>query len=580
MPDVGTPARRANRSLPRQQRIDLQASRAPTNREWCDAVTDIGASGVIGPVERRLKLQDRTSSRLSTKGLLVALSLVAYETGHRALIVQVVKLLNSFTPKRLNELAMPHWPNNSSGYDLVQRRVTQLTEALNEGWAEVNTETGEIFDFDIDWYTRSIQRSTVPVELVKGAALAVDGTDMESCGQFHSGETEIVHDGEAQYPNDEDETDNPKSKTVKTRRAKVLGIGSDNRKIYTRDTDARAGHRTATNTRPTKLYVGRELHLGVAVSALDHTDRIAYANLGRPVPQVVITSALVPAGAHRAKAVVDGVIEAHQSGLCSEVLVDGGYSLSKPEHFHQRLHEAGIDQTIRILTHQRGPHGSIGDAVLVDGQPFSGHLPTGEHQLDMPGRNADDATRRACVEKFNERAKLRYTVHTKKADGTVRYKCPFCAGRAHSPKFPRTMKSRNKNSRLVQPGKTAKTCCNGVVTADTDVTFLDQKTIFGTTAWWKAWGRRNIVESANAAFHGEYVDIGRNYTRFLKTTKIQMFLAHTIAGYNRRTVKHWRRLRELCDTQAPVKAKRKARKNRRRRYEDLPSAKTDTNSDP
>ena len=577
---MGTPARRANRSLPRQQRIDLQASRAPTNREWCDAVTDIGASGVIGPVERRLKLQDRTSSRLSTKGLLVALSLVAYETGHRALIVQVVKLLNSFTPKRLNELAMPHWPNNSSGYDLVQRRVTQLTEALNEGWAEVNTETGEIFDFDIDWYTRSIQRSTVPVELVKGAALAVDGTDMESCGQFHSGETEIVHDGEAQYPNDEDETDNPKSKTVKTRRAKVLGIGPDSRKIYTRDTDARAGHRTATNTRPTKLYVGRELHLGVAVSALDHTDRIAYANLGRPVPQVVITSALVPAGAHRAKAVVDGVIEAHQSGLCSEVLVDGGYSLSKPEHFHQRLHEAGIDQTIRILTHQRGPHGSIGDAVLVDGQPFSGHLPTGEHQLDMPGRNADDATRRACVEKFNERAKLRYTVHTKKADGTVRYKCPFCAGRAHSPKFPRTMKSRNKNSRLVQPGKTAKTCCNGVVTADTDVTFLDQKTIFGTTAWWKAWGRRNIVESANAAFHGEYVDIGRNYTRFLKTTKIQMFLAHTIAGYNRRTVKHWRRLRELCDTQAPVKAKRKARKNRRRRYEDLPSAKTDTNSDP
>lgn len=264
----------------------------------------------------------------------------------------------------------------------------------------------------------------------------------------------------------------------------------------------------------------------------------------------------------------------------SRRFICSGYSLSKPEYFHQRLHEAGIDQTIRILTHQRGPHGSIGDAVLIDGQPFSGHLPTGEHQLDMPDRNADDATRRACVEKFNERAKLRYTVHTKKADGTVRYKCPFCAGRAHSPKFPKTMKSRNKNSRLVQPGKTAKTCCNGVVTADTDVTFLDQKTIFGTTAWWKAWGRRNIVESANAAFHGEYVDIGRNYTRFLKTTKIQMFLAHTIAGYYRRTIQQWLRLRELCDTQAPVKAKRKVRKNRRRRYEDRPSVKTDTNSDP
>ena len=55
---------------------------------------------------------------------------------------------------------------------------------------------------------------------------------------------------------------------------------------------------------------------------------------------------------------------------------------------------------------------------------------------------------------------------------------------------------------------------------------------------------------------------------------------HAIAGYNRRTVNQWLRLREPGDTQAPVKARRKARKNRRRRYEDLPSAKTDTNTDP
>lgn len=577
---MAAPVRRPNRSLPRQQRIDLQASRAPTNGEWRDAVADIATSGVVGPLERRLNLQHRTSRRLSVAGLVVAMSLVGYGANHRGLVVQVVRLLNSFTTRRLNDLAMPDW-SDAAGYDLVQRRLTQLHDALEDGWTDIDPETGEIVDCDVDWYGRSIQRSTIPAGLIKGAALAVDGTDMESCGQFHSGDTEIAYDGEAEYPNDDaTETGGSEKAPVKTRRAKVLGIGPDGRKIYTRDTDARAGHRTATNTRPTKLYVGRELHLGVAVSALDHTDRVSYTSLGRPVPQVVVTSSLVPAGTHRAKAVVDGIIEAHQSNLCSEVLVDGGYSLSKPEYFHQRLHEAGIGQTIRILTHQRGPHGSIGDAVLVDGQPFSGHLPTGEHQLDMPGRNADDATRRACVEKFNERAKLRYTVHTRKAGGTVRYKCPFCAGRAHSPKFPKTMMSRNKNSRLVQPGNTAKTCCNGIVTADTDATFLDQKTIFGTTAWWKAWGRRNIVESANAAFHGEYVDIGRNYTRFLKTTKIQMFLAHTIAGYNRRTVKHWLRLRELCDTQAPVKAKRKARKNRRRRYEDLPSAKTDTNSDP
>ncbi len=577
---MATPARGANRTLPRQQRIDLQASRAPTNREWRDAVADISASGVVGPIERRLNLQHRTSRRLSVTGLAVAMSLVGYGANHRALIVQIVRLLNSLTPRRLNDLAMSEW-SDAAGYDLVQRRLTQLADALDDGWTDVDPETGEILDCDIDWYGRSVQRSTIPADLIAGAALAVDGTDMESCGQFHSGDTEIAYDGEAEYPNDnEDETDTSKKASVKTRRAKVLGIGPDGRKIYTRDTDARAGHRTATNTRPTKLYIGRELHLGVAVAAIDHTDRVSYTNLGRPVPQVVVTSSLVPAGTHRAKAVTDGLIEAQQSNLCSEVLADGGYSLSKPEYFHQRLHRAGIDQTIRILTHQRGPHGSIGDAVLIDGQPFSGHLPTGEYELDMPARNADNASKQACVDRFNTRAKLRYTVHSNKADGTVRYKCPFCAGRAYSAKFPKTMKSRNNNARLVPTGKNAKNCCNGIVTADTDATFLDQKTIFGTTAWWKAWGRRNIVESVNAAFHGEYVDIGRNYTRFHKTAKIKMFLAHTIAGYNRRTINQWLRLRELGDPQAPAKVERKARKGRRRRHEDLPTAKTDTNTDP
>ena len=59
-----------------------------------------------------------------------------------------------------------------------------------------------------------------------------------------------------------------------------------------------------------------------------------------------------------------------------------------------------------------------------------------------------------------------------------------------------------------------------------------------------------------------------------------MFLAHTIAGYNRRTVNQWLRLQKLVVDRAPLKTRRKARTGRRRRYEDLPSAKTDTNTDP
>ena len=73
---------------------------------------------------------------------------------------------------------------------------------------------------------------------------------------------------------------------------------------------------------------------------------------------------------------------------------------------------------------------------------------------------------------------------------------------------------------------------------------------------------------------------GRNYTRFLKTAKIKLFLAHTIAGYNRRTVHQWLRLQKLAVDRAPVKTRRKARTGRRRRYEDLSTTTATTNADP
>jgi hypothetical protein len=43
----------------------------------------------------------------------------------------------------------------------------------------------------------------------------------------------------------------------------VLGVGPDGRKQYTVDPDARAGHRSASNSRAAGPYVGYELPLAV-----------------------------------------------------------------------------------------------------------------------------------------------------------------------------------------------------------------------------------------------------------------------------------------------------------------------------
>ena len=53
-----------------------------------------------------------------------------------------------------------------------------------------------------------------------------------------------------------------------------MGIGADGRKQYTVDPDARAGHRSATNSRPAGPYVGYELHLAVQARDVRWTNGI------------------------------------------------------------------------------------------------------------------------------------------------------------------------------------------------------------------------------------------------------------------------------------------------------------------
>src|SRR5207244_12381362 len=98
------------------------------------------------------------------------------------------------------------------------------------------------------------------------------------------------------------------------RKARVLGIGADGRKQYTVDRDARAGHRSAANSRPAGPYVGFELHLAVQTRDVRWTDGIDRTSLGPEVAGVITTFSLVAAGTHRGRAIVDGLLAAHREG--------------------------------------------------------------------------------------------------------------------------------------------------------------------------------------------------------------------------------------------------------------------------
>jgi hypothetical protein len=575
------PARRGRRHLSKRDRLDLSEEWHPAESLLGEAMTIVKRHGAVPIFAAHLSRRRDGEQRLSVLGFFVAMTLLGMRQGHEATLVALTKIINGFGPGVLRRLGMPGWTPVGS-YDRVHRLHKAISEAIEEGFEHIDAKTGEVTRCDAQWFTTTVLRSPIPetmLEWLEGkVALAIDGTEMESCGQFHSADdaAEVVLDGEATIPLGAEAP-----ATVETRRrAAVLGVGPDGRNIYTLDVDARAGYRTGNNNHPGGTYVGRELHLGVAVSAIKDTDGCRRVTFVEEVPQLILMASLTPAGTHRGDAVIPSILEAHASGLCREVIVDPGYSLMSAERFHLLLQRAGVELTMMLVNHQRGESPGVGDARVIDGHPF-GPLPEELVNLAMPPRGASREERETAAAAFALRAQYRLSRHKAPGeDGITRWMDPFTAGRLRSISIPKSMRN-SLSCPLVEPAE-GEQFATGIISAAADSLPLWQRTLFGTPAWMAAYGRRLTVETANSFLHGStgsQTEISRGYTKLMRTSKILVFLAHTLAGLNHRLVRRWikdqatRGEKQANERSRP--RKRAPRKNRLRRFDDIELAGAD-----
>ena len=197
---------------------------------------------------------------------------------------------------------------------------------------------------------------------------------------------------------------------------------------------------------------------------------------------------LVPAGTHRGRAIVPKLLGAKDRGQCIEDVVwDPGYSLCQAETAYHPLHRAGVHVTFQPVTHQRGRRPYAGNALLVDGQLFSSLLPEHLIALPMPPRGSSVDEKLAYERAFNRRARYRYGRFSgPEADGTTRWRCPFCIGLLRSRAFPRTIR-RSKSIPLVNVTDGTSRCCSGILSATPGQLPLWQRLSFGTTAWRIQW---------------------------------------------------------------------------------------------
>ena len=170
----------------------------------------------------------------------------------------------------------------------------------------------------------------------------------------------------------------------------MLGIGPDGRKRYTVDPDARAGHRSATNSRPAGPTSATSCIWRVSTRHVRWTNHVDRTTLGPEVPGVITMATWcqpAPSRASRRRRPHRG--EERGQNL-TEVVWDPGYSLCQPGTTAIPLPRPGITQTFQPVTHQRGTKPFSGEALLIDGQLFSPHLPEALRDLPAPPRGATE----------------------------------------------------------------------------------------------------------------------------------------------------------------------------------------------
>jgi hypothetical protein len=528
--------------------IDTTGGRPTSGAELSIARQLVARSGIVAALTPAIDADVGRPRHLSLEGLLVGFQLNALRRHHNGHLVEVARVLNALTDEQRDALGIRGWDPDES-YPRVDRLFIQLCRVLE------SNDSG----FDAQWFANQLARAAIPKDVLVSSSVAVDGTDIETWGVLRSKTVTIELDGQAtetQLMEDGQPRPRGRATSSSAKTARVVAIGADGRKQYTADPDARAGHRSATGQRTAGPYVGYELHLAVQTRDVRWTNGIDRTTLGPEVPTVITTCNLVPAGSHRGDSIVPDLIAANASAHdVDDVVWDPGYSLCKPETTGHRLTRAGIEQTLQLVTHQRGIRPFAGEAMLLDGQLFSKLLPAELRDLTVPPRYAPGPYRRAFEEKFNQRARWRFVRHAKPdADGVTRWKCPFCAGLLRSREIPSSMR-RSRRAPLVKvPGGR---CCGGTLSAPPAELPHAQRISFGTTAWRVSMDRRQVVESANAALKGGFADLSRGFFRVFGRVKMMVLLGFTVAAYNIDRIRSFRAKQEAEKALPRRRAKRR-----------------------
>jgi len=253
---------------------------------------------------------------------------------------------------------------------------------------DVDPDTGEVLacpegcpfeQVGLDELTTLLIQASLPPAFKRPPAVAIDGTDIESHTRPHK-----------------------------------KRVDADGRSFWSADQEARWGHRTATDRRPTEHFLGYEAHLAT------YAPRVG----SEPIPQVVAGLALRPGIRDRARACLN-IVDALPP--FDDLLVDRGYTTAKGSQLAGPLRDRHITVTMDLHKTQRvvrpGPEAGT---VWVDGSLYTSALPETHRTLEAPTAGMTAAEKARRREAFDAREPYRFVPHAKRDTkrGTQRFRGP------------------------------------------------------------------------------------------------------------------------------------------------------------
>ncbi|MHB8436774.1 MAG: hypothetical protein ACYDC0_13040 [Acidimicrobiales bacterium] len=522
-----------------------------------DILDVLERSGVIAVLDERLHAHQGSKSRLTSEPLFYML-MRSMMDGSRFRMTAIAKMFGS--KGAVPSEVLSRWPglwqetkgDNLPGYEALLNQFHRLVDALNEGWihceVDDNGETLSETVCDWDWLVQNLLRASIPEGVLDEVrALAMDDFGIQTAARVRlrreefppcpdSGSTTPLEDDpmvayQRSLMNGQDVTEpeipaRPEAPT----RPKPGEWGRDGRRVYTADWDARASYMTSVARTTGHEYVGYWSTLAVVVPEHRWNGNVnAEGSLRRVTQPYIAGMVTTPAGGARSQIGVRVTKSVRKiAPKADDMIADKGFQGKK---FTRPLHEmdfnvtmdhtvtfreqGGITKTIAVsLPGETARPPSEGIEVVWSSTGTLLHVLVPDHLKNVTGtpervRCPEGSTCpsgqpkcpghvNAVVQTLNQRAKTyRWSEHAREAGGAIRFRCPFCAGRAKSPELnAETQHLSDLKVDPVPPGDLER-CCHGQIIR-VPVEELDhyQKIPWGTGAWLNSYRRRLLVEWA------------------------------------------------------------------------------------